>query len=622
LATAGADDGFAGVSFTPASSTPAAPVVTTPNSPIPTFTVGNAAVAVDTSTTVTSSDTDITGATDTITNYQSGDTLGIPASDLTSGKVTGTNITVTPSAGALTLSGSDTAANYQTALRDVTFSTTSLNTTARTIDVVADDSAASPTTSNTGVDTVHINIAAPVVTANQASINSTAGQTITVDSAVTVSSYDTDVTGATVTIGTGYQSGHDTLGFPVGYTLPGGIGSSYASGTLTLSGSATPAQYQTALQNVTYSSTSTSTTTRNISIVVDDSGDTGNVNSSPATTQILVSAPVTVTGAWIENPTWGSAGTENFFGYLASHSLGSATLGYALQTGANQLNVLPFANINTISVSFSGAVSDIGAGSLKLVGGTGSGSIVAPSVTGFTSDGSNTYSWTLSGSLGNNKYVFAIATTNSSFGTAGSTQVVDANGAGISGYFVTSSSTFTTDGNGLANSTFDFFFDLLPGDGAQGTNDNTTDTATARAKNTFHETSASYSAYYDYYGAGIINTNDSSLDLARNGTHNNTLTAPSPPSASQQVGSTGFTGLALGVQETGSSQAGTATPSVVSNASSPSTTSTSTTPASTGSTSSTGSGTTSSTTTPQKGRHEFAATDAAVSDFELADLYV
>ena len=45
------------------------------------------------------------------------------------------------------------------------------------------------------------------------------------------------------------------------------------------------------------------------------------------------------------------------------------------------------------------------------------GSVAAPSVTGFTSDGNNTYSWTLSGSLGNNKYVFAIATTGSSFGT-------------------------------------------------------------------------------------------------------------------------------------------------------------------------------------------------------------
>ena len=64
---------------------------------------------------------------------------------------------------------------------------------------------------------------------------------------MTVSSYDTDVTGATVTIGTGYQSGSDTLHF----TNQNGISGSYAGGVLTLTGSATPAQYQTALQSVT-----------------------------------------------------------------------------------------------------------------------------------------------------------------------------------------------------------------------------------------------------------------------------------------------------------------------------------------------------------------------------------
>ena len=102
----------------------------------------------------------------------------------------------------------------------------------------------------------------PAVTANQASVNATAGQTVSVDSAVTVSSFDTVVTGATVTIGTGYQSGSDTLNF----TNQNGITGVYSAGVLTLSGSATPAQYQTALASVTFSSTSNSTALGYISI--------------------------------------------------------------------------------------------------------------------------------------------------------------------------------------------------------------------------------------------------------------------------------------------------------------------------------------------------------------------
>ena len=64
----------------------------------------------------------------------------------------------------LTLTGSATPAQYTAALQSVTFSTTSTTKGTRTVDVVADDSAASPTTSNTGVDTVVVAISAPVVT--------------------------------------------------------------------------------------------------------------------------------------------------------------------------------------------------------------------------------------------------------------------------------------------------------------------------------------------------------------------------------------------------------------------------------------------------------------------------
>jgi hypothetical protein len=341
---------------------------------------------------------------------------------------------------------------------------------------------------------------------------------------------------------------------------------------------------------------------------------------------VVVLAPITITGAWVENPGWGSSGSSNFFGYLASNGLGSAPLGYALQTGANQLTVLPFANINTISVQFSGPVYDIGQGSLELVGGTGggtTGAVAAPSVTGFTSDGSNADSWTLSGSLGNNEYVFAIATTGSSFGTPGSTQVTDANGAGISGTFTTGSSSFPS-GNGLAGSTFDFFFNVLPGDGGRGGTVNSVDHAEAEALVNDNTTNARYNPYFDYDGAGVINTVDTAFDSSHVNDKQSNITGPTAPSVSQVVGTTSLIALELGVQETGGAPPSSSPAGVASNASSTGGASATVTPANAARTVVTRSESTpelSATAVSERARHRrFAATDEAVSVFDLADL--
>ena len=507
---------------------PAAPVVTTSGSNNVIYDIGYPPVQVDSAVTVTSTDTDgdISGATMTDTGYKAGDTFNFTSQN---------GITGSYSNGTLTLTGSATPAQYTAALQSVKFSTTYVPTgglptaASRTVDVVADDNSASPTSSNTGTDNVQVAIAAPVVAANQVSVDATAGQRVTVDSPVTVSSYDTALTGATMTIGTGYQSGLDTLSF----INQQGITGTYNGGVLTLVGNATPAQYQAALAAVTFSSKSTSTATRNISIVVSDSGATNNPNSLTATTQIAVSPPVTVAAVWVENENpngtqgWGKAGTQNFLGYLQSHSLGSSAYGYALQTGTSQSNVLPWANINTVTVEFSGQVSDVGMSSLVLTGGA-SGS--TPSVTGFSSLGNNTYSWTLSSALASNQYLLAIATTGSAFGTPGSTQVTDLDGAPISGAFTTSSSTFPS-GNGLAGGSFNFLFNVLPGDGSQGGTVSTDDVSEAGTLLGYNEkTSAGYNPYYDYYGAGIITSSDSSLD-----TQNLGQTVPSTPPAAPSI---------------------------------------------------------------------------------------
>ena len=251
-----------------------------------TFTVGGSAVAIDSGVTATSCDTDLTGASETITNYQSGDTLNYTNQNGISGSY---------SAGVLTLTGSATPAQYTAALQSVTFSTTSTNTTTRTVDIVADDSNDTGNApSNTGVDTVNVTIAAPTVTTSGGTGQTftVGGSAVAVDSGVTVTSGDTDITGASMTIAN-YQSG-DSLNYtPIyGITIAGN-----SAGVLSLTGSATPAQYTAALQSVTFSTTSIVKGTRTVDVVALDTSDTGNLpsNTGVDTVVVAIGPPVVTT---------------------------------------------------------------------------------------------------------------------------------------------------------------------------------------------------------------------------------------------------------------------------------------------------------------------------------------
>ncbi len=467
----------------------------------------------------------------------------------------------------------------------------------------------SVTTGNTNVTLNALVTATAVVPSGNPAIYTAGGPAVTVDPGVTAASSDPNLTGATVAINN-LQTG-DTLHF----INQNGISGVYSSGVLTLSGTATVAQYTAALQSVTFSSTGTSTVTRNLSIVaIDNSVDT---IAAPET--VIVDAPITITAAYVAGSAWASS----FDSYLASHTnavtgqlYGNATLGYALQTGSSaaQTQTLPWTNINTITVTFSGPVSGIGLSSLKLNGGSGGST---PTVTGIAQDSSNTYSWTLSGPLTNNRYAFGVASTGSSFGPA----VVDSRGAGISGTFATGQA--FPSGNGLAGSTFDFFFDVLPGDTNRDSQDTATDINNIRplASGT-RTTSASYNPYYDLLGAGIINA--TTLNTVRALTGRLESANPTAPSDSQGVGTTGFVGLELGAQETGSAtsvSAGSSPASTVSNVES-ALASTSTTSVPTNTAGGNSGGAASSTTGDRNhSRQSFAAVDEAVSDFDLSDLY-
>ncbi|HEX4143301.1 MAG TPA: hypothetical protein VHY91_07105, partial [Pirellulales bacterium] len=327
-------------SFTP-------PSVSASGSTGQTFTRGGSNVAVDSGITVTAgSDSSITGATETLTNAQTGDTLHFTNQN---------GITGTYSAGVLTLGGTATVANYQTALESVTFSTTSTVKGTRTVDVAADDTTGSPSTGSTAVDSVVVHINAPVVTASGSTGQTftLGGSNVTVDSGITATSADASLTGATETI-VGAQTG-DILHF----TTQNGITGSYTGGVLTLTGTATPAFYQTALESVTFSTTSTTKGTRTIDVVASDSNaNTTTSNTAVDSVVVAINAPVLTAGHSGINYTAGQSAKVLDSG-IAVASADASLTGASVTISAGTLqsgDTLNFTNQNGITGSYSAGV--------------------------------------------------------------------------------------------------------------------------------------------------------------------------------------------------------------------------------------------------------------------------
>jgi VCBS repeat-containing protein len=257
-----------------------------------TFTEGDPATVIDNSITISDNDSpNLVGATVAITgNYASGqDGLGFAnTANITGSFNAGT--------GVLTLTGTDTVANYEAALRSVTFNNTSTNpsTLQRTVTWQVDDGGgvnnlSAPVTSTINVVAVN---SAPQL-ANGSTIAYTENDPATViNSVITVTDADSaNLTGATVQITSGYNSAQDVLSF----TPFGGISGSFNSGTgtLTLSGSSSVANYQTALRNVKYTNTSEdpATASRTVVFHVTDGTDASNTVSSTINVTAVNDAP-------------------------------------------------------------------------------------------------------------------------------------------------------------------------------------------------------------------------------------------------------------------------------------------------------------------------------------------
>jgi len=186
--------------------------------------------------------------------------------------------------GVLSLNGNSSIANYQAALRSITYYNSSSNpvTSARTISLIVNDGNVN---SNTLTRMIVIStsnnppVLANIETTPAAYTENVYG--ISVTSSITVSDVDdANIKSAVVQITGNYRLGEDVLSF-VNYN---GIYGSWnaATGTMILAGSASKAFYQTALRNyLRYSNTSNNpgTLLRTISFTVND----GKANSNTVT---------------------------------------------------------------------------------------------------------------------------------------------------------------------------------------------------------------------------------------------------------------------------------------------------------------------------------------------------
>ncbi|WP_119680974.1 DUF4347 domain-containing protein [Indioceanicola profundi] len=264
-------------------------------------------VAVDPGITITDADhTTLISATVTISGgFQAAqDSLEFTPNPATMGNISGSY-----NAGVLTLTsagGTATLAQWEAALRAVTYTNSSdtPDTTQRTISFVVNDGFNASTAVTRGV-TVTASNDRPAVANPTANVPYTEGSVAAVvGGSLTITDPDsTTLTGATVTITNRFDG--DVLNFAPLHGITGSYDA--ATGVLTLTGTATVAQYQDALRSVTYQSSSLNPTnsgartTASIQFQVNDGAATNNL-SNTVTSSVTITA---VNNAPTTNPALG-----------------------------------------------------------------------------------------------------------------------------------------------------------------------------------------------------------------------------------------------------------------------------------------------------------------------------
>jgi M6 family metalloprotease-like protein len=252
------------------------------------YTENQAATAI--TATITASDVDnanlASGSVSITANFASGqDVLAMspnPQNGITATYNSGT--------GVLSLSGSSTKANYQAALRSVTYFNSSDNpsTATRTATFLVNDGAANSNPQARNITVAGVNDAPVLASIEAGALAYTENQAATLITAtITASDLDSaNLASGSVSITANFASGQDVLAMSP--NPQNGITASYnsGSGVLSLAGSSTVANYQAALRSVTYVNTSDSpsTATRTVSFQVND----GAANSGTQTRNITV----------------------------------------------------------------------------------------------------------------------------------------------------------------------------------------------------------------------------------------------------------------------------------------------------------------------------------------------
>ena len=258
------------------------------------------------------------------------------------------NITGTwdPTTGTMTLTGTgtDTLADYQAALESVTYTDTSSSPTAglQTVSFQVDDytDQSNVVTRQIGVDS------GPVLTGIESiPLSYVQGQPATQLSAnITVSDLQSaTLAEATVTISGDYQSGEDLLSFSNTPLITGTWDQN--TGILTLTGNDTLADYQAALQSVTYVDTSSDPTggNRTVSFHVDD----GIAQSNLLTQQVAVDPGVTLSPTILADAAMGAVYDQTI---TASGGTGALTLTVSAVQNPIGLTVPP-SGIGSLAIS-------------------------------------------------------------------------------------------------------------------------------------------------------------------------------------------------------------------------------------------------------------------------------
>ncbi|MCG8373731.1 MAG: DUF2341 domain-containing protein [Balneolales bacterium] len=294
------------------------------------FTEGDAATDITSALTVSDNDnTTLQGATVAFTNnYFLGE------DELAYTTALGITGSFNSSTGVLSLSGTTTLANYQAALRNVTFQNTSSDPVTgvnRTIEIrVFDGTDSSATGTTRDISVSSSNTVPTLANIETETIFYQANQSSTVSEAITITDPDdTNIESVTFQITSNYSSSEDTLEFQSLF----GITSSWTdgTGTLTLTGPASKSDFQSAIRTVTYRNTISAPTDsdRIVSITAND----GDGNSNTLTRTISFSIPKSVSDllVWLK----GDAGTFTTTGGSTASSDGTDVGRWEDQSGNN-----------------------------------------------------------------------------------------------------------------------------------------------------------------------------------------------------------------------------------------------------------------------------------------------